>query len=245
MAEKQGLWQFLDRISISYTLWDVITKLLLLIAPVGMWIYAALIGLQGPYIVLLVLGMVYLMLGIRHYSRHEYARPPHRSDIIQQSGAESSGRTAPCYNKSFYQLAGISNFERPLASLEELQHHTVEDRLIQLVDIPRDGAHQLVIYNKRFRRCTIVGPGMVYPLDSSMLNCSFLGPGPDNNLEALLWERNAGDYVTGPIQMNNCQFFDCEFVGIGVAGTANILNALRKAVTESRETYESLQKRAQ
>jgi hypothetical protein len=93
--------------------------------------------------------------------------------------------------------------------------------LIALVD--RDEG---AIRDKTFDGCEINGPAVVAPTDCNFDGCTFNG-----DPEALMWEVPQGTRRIGLVGLVRCQFRNCTFTDIGMAGTPKTIADFRKALS--------------
>ncbi len=96
---------------------------------------------------------------------------------------------------------------------------------VYLPDLVR-GVDPPVIKDRVFESCHILGPAIVYPRDCTWNSCHF----HVNTIEAILWEREVGDSITGIILVEDCFFNQCSFEHFGFVGNSEMTDAIREAV---------------
>jgi hypothetical protein len=85
-----------------------------------------------------------------------------------------------------------------------------------------------MIEKVEFTGCTVYGPAVLAILERNEISHSnFQG-----DMEAMLWEVPAGKTVIGAVGVRDCRFVRCVFIGLGFAGTADTIAAI-KAGTEA------------
>lgn len=84
------------------------------------------------------------------------------------------------------------------------------------LETTRAGAR--VIENRIFTRCIIEGPAVLLPLDGCNFDGCNLGD-TRGDPRTLVLNPRSPQSVTGPIPIRNCQFINCDFVGVGFTGT--------------------------
>jgi hypothetical protein len=100
----------------------------------------------------------------------------------------------------------------------------VRDQVFRLVDL---ALVDTVIRKLRFENCLIVGPAVAVPLGGgSMLNCRF-----DGEPEAILWDFPVDVTKIGAIGLEECDFVECAFQGVGFAGPPEFHSIFRDSVS--------------
>jgi hypothetical protein len=80
-----------------------------------------------------------------------------------------------------------------------------------------------IIERVEFVGCTLYGPAVLAILERNEISHSnFQG-----TMDALLWEVPAGKTVIGAVGLRDCRFVRCIFTGLGFAGTAETIAAMR------------------
>jgi len=92
----------------------------------------------------------------------------------------------------------------------------VEDQTVYLADlIDRSAAPNAPLHGITFRRCTIRGPVIIYPMGAFSTNrCSW----QVSDISTLFYELADGEH-TGLLPVADLSFEDCDFQNIGVAGS--------------------------
>jgi hypothetical protein len=106
------------------------------------------------------------------------------------------------------------------------------DQQLRVTDLVTDS---VVIADKSFERCVILGPAVVVPAGSRFIGCSFEGE-PD----AVVWEiPPSRTTLVGAIRLENCSFNACEFRGVGLGlghdAAKEFLDALDRTEQADRE----------
>lgn len=107
------------------------------------------------------------------------------------------------------------------------QESYVEDQTFTLADLVQDlvkGGEPAVIVNRTFVRCTLRGPAILAPMGKT----SFTRTTLEGSLDALFWEVEEGRTIVGAVGARDCQFIDCTFPAVGIAGPA----ALRQKILD-------------
>jgi len=92
---------------------------------------------------------------------------------------------------------------------------------------------EMVVAGKTFRGCTLEGPGVLMPIDGSVIENCQLGDSLGDMRNLLLVP--AGQKVIGALVYAGCTFDTCRFVNIGYTGGADFLNALVTSAQRSAE----------
>lgn len=104
----------------------------------------------------------------------------------------------------------------------------------------------VVIENREFEDCEIVGPALIFPMGCTFDSCGFAG-----DVDAILWEvplrkvteiRSDGteaSFYEGPVKVGaiavrNCKFLRCRFRGIGITGPPDFVQQFRESVGAPR-----------
>jgi hypothetical protein len=126
---------------------------------------------------------------------------------------------------------------RPYISNEDMAKTVlVKDRTVVISDIPKDMRALNVIRGRVFEDCTVVGPAVVYFGEGTFVKgFDFEDSG---NVENVLWPVKAskGRYEkVGAIGFESCQFINCHFTGVGIAGPRDLLDRLKKDIKAAQK----------
>jgi len=115
----------------------------------------------------------------------------------------------------------------PPASVDDLAAKEVIEKSVHIHDVPRGPDHECVIQQKRFIRCQIIGPAVLFYAGGGFTfhKCTLLLP--QNEHEAYLFKvPKSRQQVIGPIGVADCHFVGCQMKYIGFAGTKEFLDKL-------------------
>lgn len=121
---------------------------------------------------------------------------------------------------------GISKAEvlHPIATYSEMNKPVIRGRTVIVTALPRKRGSTLLIADKRFEQCQIIGPAallIVPPFEMSQ--CQVAGV----DREGVFFETKSKVGGTGMIGLGNCKFHQCSFLGISFAGNTEIISKLR------------------
>lgn len=93
------------------------------------------------------------------------------------------------------------------------------DQTVRLCDLIPEGEHPAFLRGLTFRRCEIVGPGILVIAGGSS---TFTG----NTMSAdMFWVLDPRRSYAGGIGVSGCTFDGCTFVGVGIAGTRDVVDS--------------------
>lgn len=133
----------------------------------------------------------------------------------------------------------------PVATHSQLNQPEVHGKSVILSHVPRSPEHPMLIRNKTFQNCEIIGPAVVAIRNSNDLKqCTFMiienrpwdkrqirraGEGEDLSIEWFLLEYK-GDTTVGMLGVESCSFNKCTFIDVSFAGPSNILHNFRTGI---------------
>lgn len=130
---------------------------------------------------------------------------------------------SPTLKGKFYGNVNINSVQNTQTPVDN-----VSRKLIHFASEAHDPGTPIV-RDKVYQDVDIWGPALIAPMGNSTFNnCSFNG-----DVESLLWEVDPGSLLIGVIGVQNCSFINCNFKGIGIAGTPEILEDFRRALSSS------------
>ena len=87
---------------------------------------------------------------------------------------------------------------------------TYRNMLLRLADLTVNAD---VLEDVTFENCRIVGPAVLVPMNSEIVNCGWIG-----DIDALVWEIPHGrDLIIGAVGAMRCRFYACTFDRVGIA----------------------------
>jgi hypothetical protein len=102
-------------------------------------------------------------------------------------------------------------------------------RKLRIIDLMDHGAH---IHNRIFEDCQIFGPAVIYLRNTELLTCKFQMP----QEAAPFWELAPNHRpVVGAIDLIDCRFIRCSFVGIGMLGTHEDIEKWKASATPDKK----------
>ena len=131
----------------------------------------------------------------------------------------------------FMQLVEDEDSERPTVEATEqfeknVQSKTFDGKNILISDLAEDN---VLIKDRMFVDCKIVGPGIITFKGCSIRQCIWIG-----DLESLLIEVPEDDRgYYGIVGFEDCDFRRCKFSKIGIIGTKRLLDAVRSGFGSS------------
>ncbi|MEJ2814824.1 MULTISPECIES: hypothetical protein [unclassified Caulobacter] len=86
-------------------------------------------------------------------------------------------------------------------------------------------AGQRTLSGRTFRNCRIEGPAVMLVLDNCNFDATNFGPN-GGDVRNLVLRPASPTSVIGTIPVEDCQFINCEFFGLGFTGPAQFLDQL-------------------
>ena len=104
---------------------------------------------------------------------------------------------------------------------------TFRDEVVRIAELT---VNTSMLEDLEFSNCRIIGPAVLVLLEGvTLTGCTWDAPG----LDALFWEvPRTRRLVMGAVGVNRCQFSNCTFELIGVAGPPELRTALEKGLSD-------------
>jgi hypothetical protein len=123
---------------------------------------------------------------------------------------------------------------RSPASDDAMARAVIENLRVSLfevfrVNLQRTG--EMIVRGKTFRNCTLEGPGVLLPIDGSVIETCQLGDALGDMRNLLM--QPVGGKVIGALVYAGCTFEDCQFINVGFTGAPDFLNALVSSALRS------------
>ena len=116
---------------------------------------------------------------------------------------------------------------RPPASDDDMAKAVIENLRVSLFEVFRvnfQRTGEMFVTGKTFRHCTLEGPGVLMPIDGSLIESCQLGDALGDMRNLML--QPVGQKVIGALVYSGCTFENCQFRNIGFTGGPDFLNAL-------------------
>jgi hypothetical protein len=81
-----------------------------------------------------------------------------------------------------------------------------------------------IIKGRTFKDADIWGPALIAPMDN---NCAFVNCGFEGDVKSLFWEIEPNQLLIGVVGLQACEFINCNFKGIAIVGTAEIIKRFK------------------
>jgi hypothetical protein len=135
-------------------------------------------------------------------------------------------RRCPCGAGGIYRNRPCPKCGRTSDEPEEISNRRIE---VRELDLEPGG----IIRNKHFRNCEIIGPAIFFLAEGLRFDRVVFDV-PGNTMESIIWPLNpAATSIAGCILVDYCTFEEGRFINIGFAGSAEVLNELRRIVPSS------------
>ena len=81
----------------------------------------------------------------------------------------------------------------------------------------------------KFTDCLILGPMVVVLVGCKLERCTFEHPGDE--ITSILWRFPKAPQVAGCLALSECEFVQCRFRGVGIAGTPESLDDWKRKLS--------------
>jgi len=105
----------------------------------------------------------------------------------------------------------------------------LRQKRIRLTDLVLEPSKPIVT-DRTFEECRFVGPALITFLDGTVVNGGNFEMGAWVDSESMLIEVPEGRYVVGVLAFKDCVLRNCTFHGVGIVGTALVLQKFRDAL---------------
>ena len=115
----------------------------------------------------------------------------------------------------------------PIASYREMSKNAIFGKTVIITAVPRNLASPMALKDKTFQNCLIIGPAVLAPTSNNAFVLCQFGVLP-SGVNSILLQSDSTMRI-GMIEVQNCKFIQCQFLGISFVGDAHFLDDLRKS----------------